>query len=133
MRKFYFLLLFFGAFSSVMLADEKLTGTVISSAASSSTYAAQNAFDGLTGTYFCSMAASNTWVGLDLGTPHVIKKVGWASASGFAENSKLFHGYASAADYFDDNTQSNLELGNPFETVTVTHNSINRFSNTVLV
>lgn len=39
--------------------------------------------------------------------------------------------YASAADYFVDNTQSNLELGNPFETVTVTHNSINRFSNTV--
>ena len=102
MRKFYFLLLFFGAFSSVMLADEKLTGTVISSAASSSTYAAQNAFDGLTGTYFCSMAASNTWVGLDLGTPHVIKKVGWASASGFAENSKLavFEG-ANRADFAD--------------------------------
>ena len=85
-----------------MLADEKLTGTVISSAASSSTYAAQNAFDGLTGTYFCSMAASNTWVGLDLGTPHVIKKVGWASASGIAENSKLavFEG-ANRADFAD--------------------------------
>lgn len=39
--------------------------------------------------------------------------------------------YASAADYFGDNAGSDNELGNPFETVTVTHNSINRFSNTV--
>lgn len=39
--------------------------------------------------------------------------------------------YASAADYFDDNTDGNQKLENPFEAMTVTHNSINRFSNTV--
>ena len=40
--------------------------------------------------------------------------------------------YVYAADYFEDNVESDNELGNPFETVTVTHNSINRFSNTVV-
>ena len=85
-----------------MLADEKLTGTVMSSEASSSTYVANKAFDGLIGSYFCSKAASNTWVGLDLGTPHVIKKVGWAPAAGFADNTKLavFEG-ANRADFAD--------------------------------
>lgn len=102
MRKVIFLLLLFFTICSVMLAEEKLTGEVISSTASSSTYASKKAFDGLTGTYFRSKAASNTWVGLDLGTPHVIKKVGWAPAAGYAEYTKLavFEG-ANRADFAD--------------------------------
>ncbi len=102
MRKFNFLLLLFFVYSAVVSAQEKLTGTVISSTASSATYSAAKAFDGLTGTYFRSRTASNTWVGLDLGTPHVIKKVGWASAAGYADYTKLavFEG-ANRADFAD--------------------------------
>lgn len=36
------------------------------------------AFDGDMNTYFASYDRSNTWVGLDLGTPHVITKVRWS-------------------------------------------------------
>ncbi len=36
------------------------------------------AFDGDLNTYFATNARSYTWVGLDLGTPHVIDRVGWA-------------------------------------------------------
>ena len=35
-------------------------------------------FDGDFNTFFASYNNSNTWVGLDLGTPHVITKVGWS-------------------------------------------------------
>ena len=35
------------------------------------------AFDGNPGTYYASLERSNTWVGLDLGSPHVITRVGW--------------------------------------------------------
>ena len=37
-----------------------------------------NAFDGDLDTYFATNARSYTWVGMDLGTPHVITRVGWA-------------------------------------------------------
>ncbi len=36
------------------------------------------AFDGDLSTYFATYVRSYTWVGLDLGTPHVIDKVGWS-------------------------------------------------------
>ena len=35
------------------------------------------AFDGNTKTFYASYDRSRTWVGLDLGSPHVITKVGW--------------------------------------------------------
>ena len=35
-------------------------------------------FDGNYNTYFASYDRNNTWVGLDLGTPHVITKVAWS-------------------------------------------------------
>lgn len=38
----------------------------------------ENVFDGDYNTFFASYERSNTWVGLDLGTPHVITKVGWS-------------------------------------------------------
>lgn len=37
-----------------------------------------NAFDGDLSTYFASYDRSYTWVGMDLGTPHLITRVGWA-------------------------------------------------------
>ena len=38
----------------------------------------ENVFDGDYNTFFASYDRSNTWVGLDLGTPHIITKVGWS-------------------------------------------------------
>lgn len=37
-----------------------------------------NAFDGNLNTYYASYERSYTWVGLDLGKPHVITRVGWS-------------------------------------------------------
>lgn len=65
----------------------KLDGTVIGSKYSvdyntgnQSTTAnpKSNVFDGDFDTFFASYDRSNTWVGLDLGTPHIITRVGWA-------------------------------------------------------
>ena len=40
------------------------------------------AFDGNTKTFYASYDRSRTWVGLDLGSPHVITKVGWCPREG---------------------------------------------------
>ena len=48
-----------------------------------------NAFDGELETYYASYGRSNTYVGLDLGTPHVISRVGWCSRSGQARRVQL--------------------------------------------
>ena len=67
--------------------DKLLTGTVIgtmesvdySTGQSSTTVnTVANAFDGDFSTYFASYERSRTWVGLDLGEPHVITSVGWS-------------------------------------------------------
>ena len=85
-----------------MVAQKKLTGTIMGSVPSSVTNSVVKAFDGNMGTYFQSKAASNTWMGLDLGTPHVITKVGWAPAATFETHTKLavFEG-ANRADFAD--------------------------------
>ena len=68
-------------------ADDKLTGTVIGTArsinyntgrASTTVNTRENAFDGNLSTFFASYDRSYTWVGLDLGRPHVITRVGWS-------------------------------------------------------
>lgn len=41
----------------------------------------ENAFDGDLNSYFASEQDSYSWVGLDLGERHVIKKIGWAPAN----------------------------------------------------
>lgn len=70
-----------------LLADELLHGTVIGTRESVdydtgqmsyTVNSAACAFDGRLDTYFASYERSQTWVGLDLGTPHVITKVGWS-------------------------------------------------------
>ena len=69
-------------------AFHKLTGKPIgstysvdynnSSQASTTVNTVANAFDGNLNTYFASWDRSKTWAGLDLGTPHVITRVGWS-------------------------------------------------------
>ena len=86
----------FGLFSFLLLvpavwavADtgSKLTGTVIGTTESVDYSTSQKsttvntramAFDGNLNTYFASWERSYTWTGLDLGTPHVITRVGWS-------------------------------------------------------
>ncbi len=67
--------------------SEKLTGKIIgigasvdysTNSSSTTVNTKENAFDGDLSTFFASYARSNTWAGLDLGTPHVITKVGWS-------------------------------------------------------
>ena len=42
----------------------------------------RDAFDGNLNTYFASWERSKTWAGLDLGTPHVITRIGWGPRNG---------------------------------------------------
>ena len=93
---------FFSLLTVGLSAQTKLTGTVIGSQASGTNNAIGKAFDGSTSTYFQAKAASNGWVGLDLGTPHVITKVGWAPAANYTANTKLavFEG-ANRPDFAD--------------------------------
>lgn len=67
-------------------AHEKLTGTVIGTTdcvdyttgqKTTTVNTAANAFDGNPDTFFATYDRSYTWAGLDLGTKHVITKVGW--------------------------------------------------------
>ena len=70
-----------------MAGDGKLTGRVIGTAEtvdyttfgkSATANTAAMAFDGRLDTFFASWERSYTWTGLDLGSKHVITKVGWA-------------------------------------------------------
>ena len=75
-----------GVFSQNTPASTKLTGTPIGSPnidygtnqSSSTVNTPAHAFDGDYNTFYASMDRSRTWVGLDLGSPHVITKVGWS-------------------------------------------------------
>lgn len=72
--------------TSSILADEKLTGTIIgtelsynysTNSSSTTVNTIADAFDGDPYTFFAGYASSYTWVGLDLGSPHIITNVGW--------------------------------------------------------
>ncbi|MCR5711361.1 MAG: CotH kinase family protein [Prevotella sp.] len=67
---------------SILSAQNRLTGTAISSTAQGTGYEAANAFDGDLMTCYASEDASFSWIGLALDTTYVIKKVGWAPVSG---------------------------------------------------
>ena len=81
-------LLFLASQMTFSMADDKLTGTVIgtlesvdysnTSAPSLTVNTRDCAFDGDLKTFFASYERSYTWAGLDLGTPHVITRVGWS-------------------------------------------------------
>jgi len=77
------------ATTPAMLAQnsQKLTGTVIGTEAcydystgsvSTTINCPSNAFDGDLSTFVATYSNSHTWVGLDLGTPHIITRVGWS-------------------------------------------------------
>ncbi|MCF0198500.1 MAG: hypothetical protein HUK02_04160, partial [Bacteroidaceae bacterium] len=86
MRNLLFLVII--ALSISAQAQQKLQGDVIGSrysvdygngnAMSETVNAKPNVFDGNYDTYFASYDRSGTWVGLDLGAPHVITRVGWS-------------------------------------------------------
>lgn len=88
MKRIIYILL--GCFlAQLAIADERLTGTVIGTElsvdysqsgypASTTVNTREMAFDGDLQTYFASYERSYTWVGLDLGEPHVITRVGWS-------------------------------------------------------
>ena len=88
MTKRLFITLFFALQLTCSFADEKLAGTVIGtvesvdysnpSVPSATVNTRDCAFDGNLETFFASFERSYTWVGLDLGAPHVITKVGWS-------------------------------------------------------
>ena len=69
-------------------ADGLLSGTPIGSSpsvdysnnaiATTSVNLPADAFDGNLNTYYASYNRSYTWVGLDLGSPHVITRIGWS-------------------------------------------------------
>ena len=93
MKTFYGLLMVGSVMcaSSVLVAradSMKLSGTVIGTELSVDYSTNQpstivntvgDAFDGDYATFFASYERSFTWVGLDLGVPHVITRVGWAA------------------------------------------------------
>lgn len=74
--------------SVITFADNRLTGTIIgttlsvdytnTSAPSTTVNTRENTFDGDLTTFFASWDRSFSWVGLDLGTPHVITRVAWS-------------------------------------------------------
>lgn len=73
--------------SALAQSSARLSGTVIGTAlsydyktfrSSTTVNTAACAFDGDLTTFFASNDRSNTWVGLDLGSPHVITSVGWS-------------------------------------------------------
>ena len=85
MRKLLLVLLSYICVLSA-LADSKFSGTVIGSEwsydyitriPSATVNTKKQAFDRDTDTFFASFDRSYGWVGLDLGTPHVITRVGW--------------------------------------------------------
>lgn len=86
-KSLFYILLSTIAFPLYAQQSQKLSGTVIGTeysvdyntgSRSTTVNGRANAFDGKLDTYFASYDRSMTWVGLDLGTPHIITKVGWS-------------------------------------------------------
>ncbi len=100
----------FCCFGQAVPASTKLVGTPIGSPnidyntnrSSETVNTPACAFDGDFSTYYASMDRSRTWVGLDLGTAHVITKVGWSCRDGYPARVQLgvFEG-SNSADFLD--------------------------------
>ena len=108
--KILFLLLMITWYGPSFAADPKLTGTPIgcvsvdydSGKISYTVNAPANAFDGKPSTFYASYDRSYTWVGLDLGSPHVITRIGYTPRSGHTSRLQLavFEG-ANSPDFCD--------------------------------
>ena len=91
-------------------ASQKLTGTPIGSPnidystnqSSTTVNTPAHAFDGDYDTFYASMDRARTWVGLDLGTAHVITKVGWSPRTSQVNRVQLglFEG-SNSPDFLD--------------------------------
>ena len=101
---------------SVALADgndSKLTGTVIGTTQSvdyatnkptTTVNTRECAFDGDLTTYFAAYERSYAWVGLDLGEPHVITRIGWAPPNRGRADERILLGVmegANSPDFMD--------------------------------
>lgn len=91
-------------------ADEKLSGTPIGTercwdyASGSVMNTAYKLFDGDLNTYFATEERSYTWAGLDLGTPHVITRVGWSPRNDVQGEKRVLLGVfqgANSPDFLD--------------------------------
>ena len=60
-----------------------------------------NAFDGDLNTFYASYDRSYTWVGLDLGTPHIITRVGWSPRNDDVGPERVKLGVIEAANRSD--------------------------------
>ena len=87
MGNIFLLLLLILTLPLTAVESQLLTGTPIGSSpsvdysnnsASTTVNQPSAAFDGDLNTFYASYGRSYTWVGLDLGTPHVITRVGWS-------------------------------------------------------
>ena len=93
--------------------DAKLSGTVIgteksvdygTNKASTTVNTRMNAFDGNLNTYFAAYDRSFAWVGLDLGKPHIITRIGWAPANRNRGDERILLGVfegANTPDFMD--------------------------------
>ena len=85
--------------------DEPLTGTIIHSGNTTlSSHSPEMAFDNDVTTYFNASESNFAWLGLDLGTPHVITGVGVASRNSTRAAEKTLLGVfegANSADFMD--------------------------------
>ena len=95
-------------------ADGKLTGTVIgtlecvdygnTSKMTTTVNTRANAFDGNLSTFFATWERSYTWAGLDLGSPHVITRVGWSPRNDSQGEGRVVLGVfegANSPDFMD--------------------------------
>lgn len=111
LKWFVFLVLWLQA--AVTMADDRLTGTVIGTTEcvdyntgqlSTTANTRDMAFDGNLDTFFASWERSYTWTGLDLGTPHVITRVGWSPRNDVHGEQRVILGVfegANRSDFMD--------------------------------
>lgn len=81
--------------------DHLLEGTIICSGTETK---AQAAFDGDASTYYSTNSNAFGWVGLDLGEPHVITRIGFTPASGWQGADRMFLSLfegANSPDFMD--------------------------------
>lgn len=81
--------------------DHLLEGTIICSGTEAK---AQAAFDGDASTYYSTNSSAFGWVGLDLGEPHVITRIGFTPASGWQGADRMFLSLfegANSPDFMD--------------------------------
>lgn len=94
-------------------SDSKLTGTIIGTTRfvdygnnqpSTTVNTRECAFDGDLTSYFAAYERSFAWVGLDLGEPHVITRIGWAPANRSRAGERMLLGVmegANSPDFMD--------------------------------